>query len=162
MDEKTIARFWAKVDKSAGPDGCWLWTAHRSRAGYGSFRIGGRAGNMLKAHRVAWELANGPIPSAGDHHGTMCVCHKCDVTGCVNPAHLFLGSQTENTRDMDAKGRRARGESNGSAKLVEAEVRDILGLRASSREIARRYGVSRRAIRDILAGKTWAHVGGRK
>ncbi len=155
MDAKSVARFWAKVDRSAGPDGCWLWTASKRPTGYGQFNAGAPA----LAHRVAWELTNGPVPS-GKHAGTTCVCHRCDVPACVNPAHLFLGSQAENLRDMAAKGRHARGETNGAAKLSAAQVAGMRADRAAGMpqaELAAKYGVSQPAVSRIVTGKTWAH-----
>lgn len=89
-------RFWRKVDKSAGPEGCWPWTGSRHGFGYGFVSAGGK---RRGAHRVSWELANGPIPDG------LSVCHRCDNPPCVNPAHLFLGTVGDNTRDMMAKGR---------------------------------------------------------
>ena len=99
--KSTAERFWAKVDRSDGPDACWPWTGHRARRGYGQFKMFGRS---VPAHRVAWELTNGPIPP-GDHFGTMCACHRCDNPPCCNPTHLFLGSMADNVADRDAKGR---------------------------------------------------------
>jgi hypothetical protein len=92
-------RFWAKVKKG---ESCWLWAAWRLPSGYGQIRAGER---LLRAHRVAWELTNGPIPDG------LCVLHNCpggDNPACVNPAHLWLGTNAENTHDMVAKGRYAR------------------------------------------------------
>lgn len=86
-------RFWSKVEKA---EGCWLWTAYRDDDGYGSIRVGRKA---ELAHRVAWWLTNGPIPP-GLH-----VLHRCDRPECVNPDHLFLGTQLDNVVDMYRKGR---------------------------------------------------------
>ena len=90
-------RFWSKVDKSGD---CWIWTAYKRPDGYGQF---GFEGTQHKAHRVSWVLANGTIPE-GLH-----VLHRCDVRECVNPEHLFLGTNTDNMRDMIEKGRQSKG-----------------------------------------------------
>lgn len=87
--------------------GCWLWTSSIDTSGYGHLRYGGR---VDKAHRVSWMASYGAIPEG------MFVCHKCDVRSCVNPDHLFLGTTTDNMRDMMRKGRglKARGERHGT------------------------------------------------
>lgn len=98
-----VERFWKKVDKSGGPDACWLWTASKSTDGYGRFR----AIKKLAAHRVAWTLTYGQIPYDGSHLST-CVCHDCpggDNPACCNPSHLFLGSHSDNMVDKERKGR---------------------------------------------------------
>lgn len=158
MDEKRVARFWAKVDKR-GLDECWLWTATRTRKGYGQFRVGSK---LQHAHRVSWELANGPIPEGTGFHGT-CVCHRCDVPLCVNPAHLFLGSCAENLADMRAKGRanHAVGEAIGCAKLTAADVMEIRRLKKtglSEAKLGARFGVSSSAVHRIVSGNGWSHV----
>lgn len=94
-------RFWRRVRQGSG---CWEWQGTRTAQGYGGFRIGG---TMRKAHRVAWELTHGPIPPGAGPHGT-CVLHRCDNPGCVRPDHLFLGTNRDNARDREAKGRTAR------------------------------------------------------
>lgn len=91
-----VERFWAKVDKSGGPDACWLWTAGRSDWGYGHFRVGSK---NLQAHRFAWELTRGPIPAG------LLVLHRCDNPPCCNSAHHFLGTHADNMADAKAKGR---------------------------------------------------------
>lgn len=93
LTPKQLERFWAKVNKT---DSCWLWTANTSPQGYGSWGCNKRS---LRAHRVAYYLHNGPI-AAG-----LSVCHRCDTPACVNPAHLFLGTHTDNMRDSLKKGR---------------------------------------------------------
>lgn len=90
-----MERFWNKVDKSGD---CWLWTASKTHQGYGYFRFDGK---MCKAHRMAWLLVNGEIPNE------MLVCHSCDNPSCVNPEHLWLGTNQENMDDMNKKGRHA-------------------------------------------------------
>jgi hypothetical protein len=147
-------RFESKVrrDRKAG---CWLWRGSKRGGGYGQFSIKGK---LHAAHRVAFELYNGPIPDG------LCVCHKCDVRECVNPDHLFLGTQADNVRDRDEKGRTSKGKKHALAKrhalakLTEAAVRDIRTKRMTQVEFAKLYGVSPVTICLAQRGETWAHV----
>jgi hypothetical protein len=141
-------RFWAKV---ATGDGCWLWTGARDHKGYGVLRRG-RKYSHARAHRVSYELHHGPIPDG------LFVCHTCDNPPCVNPDHLFLGTNAENTADRHRKGRDARGTRNGLAKLTEAEVRAILADPRTQTAIARDYGVNPVTIHYIKVGRNWAHL----
>lgn len=93
-----ISRFWAKVNK-AGPSDCWMWTAATSGNRYGCLGKGAPYRGLVKAHHLSYILHIGPIPT-----GT-CVLHRCDNPLCVNPSHLFLGSQADNVRDCIEKGR---------------------------------------------------------
>lgn len=91
-------RFWAKVDKTSSPNGCWLWTAALWPNGYGHFVM---PTHHALAHRVSWELINGPIPDETD------VLHNCpngDNKACLNPEHLWLGTQHDNALDAVKKG----------------------------------------------------------
>jgi hypothetical protein len=160
VSESTVpARFWAKVDKR-GPDECWPWTGARFQGGYGALGVPGELRTQVAgAHRVSWDLHHGPIPDG------MYVCHSCDVRECVNPAHLFLGTARDNTRDMISKGRhRTRprvGEGHRSAKLTEVQVREIRAAKASgvsTDELMCEYPVSRRTINGIARRDTWRHL----
>ncbi len=148
-------RFWGRINKT---DTCWLWTGAKSKTGYGNLKF---LNVFRSAHRVSWALTFGGIPEG------MCVLHKCDVRNCVNPAHLFLGSNRDNTRDMIAKGRGRssfpvlRGSAHGRSKLTETEVLEIRSLfvpGTKKSELARIYGVTYQCIHDILRRKIWRHV----
>jgi hypothetical protein len=170
-------QFIAKVEPST--EGCWTWTASVTttvrpsgyRCPYGQLR---RAGRLLLAHRVSWELHAGPVPEG------MRVLHRCDNPRCVRPDHLFLGTQADNVADARAKGwlrtatgdrhgsrthpeRRPRGERSKAARLDEDRVREIRALAArgglSQRAIARRFGVGRSTVRGVVARRVWRHVG---
>jgi hypothetical protein len=177
-------RFFAKVDKNGpipehcpelGP--CWIWTGALSHNGYGFFKVHPK---MLKAHRWSYEYHVGPIPDG------LLVCHECDNPQCVNPAHLYTGTQKNNLADMTERGRapdhavnahfldkgravlaehperRARGEGHGKAKLIADDVREIRALakaRTLTRaQIAARFSVSEICVYMILNGRTWRHV----
>lgn len=155
MDEKTIARFWSKVDKSGGPDACWPWTEGTTSDGYGQLGVGSRTDGSkttLLAHRIAYQLKHGAIPDG------LFVCHDCDNPPCCNADHLFLGTQRDNIRDAAEKGRRAIGERHPQAKLTDTEVRAIRAALGTQREIAARYGVSHATVGMIQRGEIWAHV----
>ncbi len=160
-------RFWEKVDK-CGSDDCWLWRGSKQTRGYGMFVVGGR---RRLAHRVAYQLCVGLIPTG------LFVCHHCDNPSCVNPAHLFVGTQADNIHDAVAKGRMAkgsrhgshthpermaRGERNGNVKLTEAQVREIRTAYAqggvTQQGLAERYGIGQTAISNLLSFRTWKHL----
>jgi hypothetical protein len=144
-------RFDEKVDRSGD---CWVWLGSLVK-GYGQLMVKRRP---IRAHRVSWELSNGAIP-AGAH-----VLHHCDNRRCVNPAHLFLGSNLDNIADCKAKGRakvasKGRpGDLNGRAKLTWEAVRRIRGDSRPTRFVAADYGVNRTTIQSIRSGRKWRVV----
>lgn len=145
-------RFHEKVDVI--PEcGCWLWNASVSEFGYGIIGLGRREQGTDKAHKVAWRLYNGEIPSG------MNVLHKCDVSACVNPAHLYLGTLSDNARDCVSRGRNFipdnRGENAKWAKLDIDAVRDIRTKRMTGTKFAALYGVSKSAVYEIWRGHNW-------
>lgn len=129
--------------------GCWLW-ARGLHKGYGHLRIGTKT---WIAHRASWAIFNGPIPSG------MLVLHKCDVPACVNPQHLFIGSQKDNCSDAKAKGRNARGERCWRCKMTKDDVIAIRLSKTSYAELAARYGITKSAIGRIVRRENWAWVG---
>lgn len=136
--------------------GCWLWIANAFPSGYGQIKAKGKP---RLAHRVSWELYNGPIPEHDSYHG-ICVCHKCDNPSCVNPDHLFLGTQSDNVADQVKKGRTnpPKGESQVNAKLTEADVLAIRADPRTYREIAPDYGITHPHVSDIKNRKRWRHI----
>lgn len=177
-----VERFWSKVDRSGGPDDCWLWMAGKFHGGYGAF--GTSRSRNTRAHRFSWALTHGPIPDG------LLVLHKCDTPACVNPTHLFLGTDSDNMADRDGKGRQSRGVTHGAvmlrvaargernasrryperrprgsghatAKLNEelvSQVKGLLRAGVSGVEIAARLGINASTVSSIKRGRTWKHV----
>ncbi len=142
--------------------GCWLWTASLDGKGYGEIGVGARGEGKISAHRASYELHIAPIPKHDSYHG-ICVLHKCDTPICVNPDHLFLGTQKENVWDMLDKGRvkPACGSKNSNSKLIESDVMEIKKLLASGvlqKTIASRFHINGSQVSRIKNGKTWGHV----
>lgn len=128
--------------------GCWLWMGqHDYGFGHGRFL-------RHMAHRFAHRLFIGPIPDG------LFVCHSCDVPACVNPDHLFLGTQADNVNDCVAKDRHPAGIRNPAAKINPAVVSEIRGLAGSVRQvdIAQRYGISQAQVSSIIRGASWRSV----
>lgn len=150
-------RFWSKVAKPLGWDGCWPWTGSKHREpgkGYGRFKI--KSYVNARASRVAYALYYNRSP------GALLVCHHCDNPECVNPTHLFLGTVQDNSDDMVRKGRTAvrdqRGALNGASKLSEAQVSEVRRLIAAGHTntaIAPRFGVTHQLISRIRRGRSW-------
>jgi hypothetical protein len=140
-------RVFARIDTRGD---CWLWTGYRNPQGYGKIQV---QNHPELAHRIMWRLERGEIPE-GQH-----VLHRCDNTSCVNPAHLFLGTQQDNVTDKMAKGRHryghVYGDAHGMAKLTEEQVREILASNVPGKQLAKQYGVSDTTIYDIRKRKIW-------
>ena len=135
---------------------CWECQGVAGKDGYVSIWVGN---NQVRAHRVAYSLFCGKI------HHTKSVLHACDNKRCINPSHLFLGTQRDNVHDCMKKGRFTIGSRNGVSKLTEAQVSEMRSLYGKyghggmiQRELAKKYGVSRVLVSDITRGKTWKHV----
>lgn len=137
--------------KSKRDGECIVWTGHK-RYGYGQISDGTK---KLLAHRVAFELANGPIAKG------MVICHRCDRPECVNPEHLFIGTQADNIRDMVSKGRHLTGEKNPASDLTPEQVKQIRFEAANGRtqiSLSLEFGVSRHHISNIVRRVRWAHL----
>lgn len=157
----TRERFEAQISPEP-MSGCWLWSASANAHGYGTFSLDGKC---HLTHRLSWMLYRGAIPDG------LFVCHKCDNPACVNPHHLFLGTNADNMADMDRKGRRApmpkgtkrptagiRGNHHPNAKITEAIVQEIRACNEPNGVTARRYGLTTDHVYMIRRRKIWRHL----
>ena len=138
---KTLERFWSKVDKTTTPDGCWIWKAGLTSEGYGEIWINGR---VRKAAICAWELEyKKSFPK-----GKM-ACHTCNNPSCVRPDHIYVGDNSTNMLDAVEAG------THNTVKLTWEQVKEIRSSSLSRRKLAIEYGVSISNIRHILQHNTW-------
>lgn len=143
-DPIITAQFWAKAEVRS-PGVCWFWRGART-SGYGKFR-------GVRAHRLSYEIAKGPIPE------DLMVRHLCGNKLCVNPNHLEVGTMADNAQDGIRLGETLRGSANGKSKLTEADVQYILTNpdKLSGRNLAVRFGVSAATISLVRSGRRWGH-----
>ncbi len=152
-------RFWAKVDKT---ETCWNWVAYKNPSGYGNFnKTSSRPSRSVLAHRFAWEITNGDIPTG------MVLMHKCDNPACVNPDHLCVGTQAENIQDSVAKGRHRRNDTKYlpsgknhhfykvGMKITRDTAYEIRKAEGSHRKIGDRFHVSHSLVSLIKNNKIW-------
>ena len=141
-------RLWNRTDRS---NGCWIWLGAKVTDGYGEIMVNGK---QIRTHRLAWELTNGSIPKG------MCVCHRCDNPSCINPKHLFLGTNNDNIQDRIKKGRRGGpkgGENYISSKLKSFQIKEIRMLKGemSERKIAEEYHIGKSQVHRIVSKQCW-------
>ena len=166
LSPKDLLRFWEKVEKLGTEAGCWLWTSAIHTEGYGMLYLNGKA---VRAHRIMWEITYGPVPQG------LFVLHRCDLRCCVNPAHLFLGTNQDNVDDMMRKGRHRKpdpeflsarlretvrkGEEHSSAKLTEEQALEIVRRYKAGgethRSLGKEFGTDHTTIGDILRKQSW-------
>lgn len=142
-------RFWDKVEVNE-ETGCWEWTATRSSI-YGRFQL---AGKLLQAHRVSAADFYGPVPEG------MHALHHCDIERCVNPKHIYYGTNQDNSDDRGLRGLGIRGERNGTVKLTAANVLEIrkLAKNHTQRYLGNLFGVTQANIQYITSRSTWTHI----
>lgn len=155
-----VDRFWTNVSKT---ETCWLWSGAKKEPrrsqpiGYGRIVLSYEPLRQAYAHRISWEIHHGPIPKGKQ------VLHDCDNPPCVNPNHLFLGTQLDNMKDCATKQRTAYGVRNGRTLLSEQQVQEIrerLTRGESTRSVAKLYGRGKSTIWSISAGINWSHLNG--
>ena len=154
MKISTKQRFALKTIRAK--NNCFVWIGSKDQSGYGHFYDGSK---IVKAHRFAYELFKEKIPNG------KFVCHKCDNPPCVNPNHLFIGSHTDNMRDMIKKKRWSNGnrvgELNPCAKLTERKVLKIRSLRHSAltyKSLSKMFNVSKTLVAKICREEIWDHI----
>jgi hypothetical protein len=169
--QSTPESFWAQLNKQGpipahrpdlGP--CWVWTGDTTERGYGTL---GYQRKRWRAHRLAYKLTHGDVPD------DLMVCHRCDNPPCCNPAHLFLGTQSDNMQDCSKKGRwgaggghaegaRTFGQRHWSAKLTDDLVRELRARYAAGgvtySHLSAEYGVAHSQVRRAILRHSWKHV----
>ncbi len=151
LHQNRYGRFLSKVKGEFGRDVCWVWTGATKGNGYGNFRWGD--GEYVTAHRAAYRLFVGEIDGGLD------VCHACDNRFCVNPDHLFLGDRQENMLDASAKGRMIRGQGKKLPEATIQEVRRLVALGQTPKQISLATGVSDWTIAGIKRGDLYDQRG---
>ncbi len=151
LTNDVLERFWEKVIIGE-PDECWEWIAGCSSDGYGRFCINGF---RYQATRISYALAHGDP-------GELNINHSCDNPSCVNPDHLWAGTQQEGMTDRDTKRRQARGETQARHILTEKQVKKILKSDESNALLSEKYGVNKSAISKVKRGRTWKHIKGKR
>lgn len=149
-DHQSPRTFEKRMDNYLVQDnGCWLWNGTSKTNGYGTMPVNGKT---KMVHRLAYEKAYGEIPEG------LMVCHKCNTRLCINPDHLYVGTHNDNMKDM-ANSDVMKGEANPQSILTQSQVLEIRQhiqeRKIVYRELAKMYGVSRTAIKDIASGRTW-------
>lgn len=161
-----LEKFWRRVKLyDCHEDDCWEWTGpfgkspKNTQGQYGRMSPGRELKGKLStmAHRISYFLFRGPIPDG------MSVLHTCDWTACVNPKHLFLGTNKDNYLDMRLKGRenKAKGVRHGMSKLTPEKVvaiRKRCSEGITQENVAKEFNVSDSAVGFIMTGRTWRHV----
>lgn len=148
-----IPKIRKEIKYEINDNGCHICTSH-STDGDGYPKIT-RNNKQSKISRYIYEQRYGTIPP------NMCVCHRCDNRACINPEHLFLGTNVENTADKVSKGRQIKlsGEKSPNAKLTETQVLEIINSKGCCQaKLATKYGVSFQLISAIILGKKWKHI----
>ena len=149
MTQPDVERFWSKVNKRS-PNECWMWAGAKTQGGYGVIEVDGKT---ARAHRIAYMLHTSQMIPEG-----MMICHHCDSPPCCNPAHLFIGTHSDNMRDCVSKGRNSKvGERNGRAKMTERDVCQIRLSPLSLRVLAKHYSVHHSTINAIKRRRSWGH-----
>lgn len=141
-------RFWSKVNKT---DTCWLWVGAKDNNGYGAIRVNSK---NINAHRFSYQILKGRIGNG------LFVCHSCDNPSCVNPEHLFLGTNYDNVQDMVKKMRNTLGEKNGMSFLSAEDVTKIRTIKDkySRRELASMFSIGESTLSQIINYKRWKHI----